>query len=135
MNAGSVSHISSTATTNTALAAALTAVGIPLSDKSFIKVVGDGVRGERTMWFFEERSLCGKYKTRELIAAWSDDSWHLANPEHPFAYIKCALSNREKLVDKVKQEVPLACVKRRGKIAFIPLNATLQEQDMFMRQL
>ena len=136
MNAGPVSHISSTATTNTALAAALTAVGIPLAEqKAFIKVVGDGVRGERTMWFFEAQSPCGKYKTKELIAAWGDDAWHLANPEHPFAYIKCALSNREKLVDKVKQDVPLACVKRRGKIAFIPLDAPLQVQDMFMRKL
>ena len=134
MNTGAVSHISSTATTNTSLAAALTAVGIPLSDRPFLKVVGDGVRGERTMWFFDAQSPCGKYKTKELIAAWGDDSWHLANPEHPFAYIKCALSNRERLVDKVKQDVPLACVKRRGKIAFIPLNATPQEQDMFMRK-
>ncbi len=135
MNTGAVSHISSTATTNTSLAAALTAVGIPLSDRPFLKIVGDGVRGERTMWFFDAQSPCGKYKTKELIAAWGDDAWHLANPEHPFAYIKCALSNRERLVDKVKQGVPLACVKRRGKIAFIPLNATPQEQDMFMRKL
>ena len=135
MNTGSVSHISSTATTNTSLAAALTAVGIPLSAKPFIKVVGDGVGGERTMWFFEQQSPCGKFKTKELIAAWGDDTWHLAHPEHPFAYIKCALSNRERLVDKVKQDVPLACIKRRGTIAFIPLNATLHEQDMFLRKL
>ncbi len=44
----------------------------------------------------------------ELIAAWGDDAWHLASPEHPFAYIKCALSNRERLVDNplVKGEMP-----------------------------
>ena len=135
MNTGAVSHISSTATTNTPLAAALTAVGIPLSDRPFLKIVGDDVRGERTMWFFDAQSPCGKYKTKELIAAWGDDAWHLANPEHPFAYIKCALTNRERLVDKVKQDVPLACVKRRGKIAFIPLDATQQVQDMFLRKL
>ena len=135
MNTGAVSHISSTATTNTSLAAALTAVGIPLSEKPFLKVVGDGVHGERTVWFFEPQSPCGKYKTRELIAAWGDDAWHLANPEHPFAYIKCALSNRERLVDKVKQDVPLACVKRRGKIAFIPLDASPRTEEMFLRYL
>lgn len=135
MNTGAVSHISSTATTNTSLAAALTAVGIPLSEKPFLKVVGDGIRGERTVWFFEPQSPCGKYKTKELIAAWGDDAWHLANPEHPFAYIKCALSNRERLVDKVKQDVPLACVKRRGKIAFIPLDASPRTEEMFLRYL
>jgi hypothetical protein len=38
-------------------------------------------------------------------------------------------------VDKVKQDVPLACVRRRGRIAFIPLNASLRTEEMFMRQL
>jgi hypothetical protein len=131
----SVFHISGTATANTALAAALTAVGIQLAEKPFIKTVGDGIFNERTIWFFEPASPCGKYKTKELIAAWSDDAWHAANPEHPFAYIKCALSNRERLVDKVKQGVPLACVRRKGKIAFIPLNADLRTEELFMRQL
>jgi hypothetical protein len=31
--------------------------------------------------------------------------------------------------------VPLACVKRRGKIAFIPLNATPATEDFFLRHL
>jgi hypothetical protein len=131
----SVTHLSPASTTNTNLAAALTAVGIPLSDKPFIRIVEDGIPGERTVWLFEPVSPCGKFVTRDLVAAWQDDSWHLANPEHPFAYIKCALENRARLVDKVKQDVPLACVRRRGKIAFIPLNASPRTEEMFMRQL
>ena len=59
----------------------------------------------------------------------------LSDPEHPFAYVKCALMNRERLVDKVKQGVPLACIKRRGKIAFLPLNASPATEDLFLRQL
>lgn len=133
MNA--ITHISSTATSNTCLAAALTAVGIPLAEKPFVRVVGDGIRGERTVWFFEPQSQDGSYQTKEMIAAWHDDAWHLANPEHPFAYIKCALLNRERLVDKVKQDVPLACVKRRGKIAFIPLDASPRTEEIFLRNL
>jgi hypothetical protein len=133
MNA--VSHLSATATSNTCLAAALTAVGIQLAEKPFVRVVGDGIRGERTVWFFDPQSHCGNYQTKELIAAWHDDAWHLAHPEHPFAYIKCALLNRQRLVDKVKQDVPLACVQRRGKIAFIPLDATPRTEDMFLRYL
>jgi hypothetical protein len=132
----SLSILSSpTATGNTALAAALTAVGIPLASKPFVRVVGDGIRGERIVWFFEPQSLCGKYDTKELIAAWGDESWHRANPEHPFAYIKCALRNREHLVDKVKQDVPLACVKRRGRIAFIPLDAPAGVEDFYLSRL
>ena len=133
MNA--VSHLSSTATSNTSLAAALTAVGIPLAKKPFVRVVGDNTRGERLVWFFEPQSADGQYQTAELIAAWNDDGWHQANPEHPFAYIKCALRNRERLVDKVKRDVPLACVRQRGKIAFIPLNASPRTQDLFLRYL
>ena len=133
MNA--VSNLSSTATSNTSLAAALTAVGIHLSEKPFVRVVGDGIRGERTVWFFDPQSPCGKFQTKELIAAWHDDAWHLSHSEHPFAYIKCALLNRERLVDKVKRDVPLACVMRRGKIAFIPLDATPATEDLFLRHL
>jgi hypothetical protein len=133
MNA--VSNLSSTATSNTSLAAALTAVGIHLSEKPFVRVVGDGIRGERTVWFFDPQSPCGKFQTKELIAAWHDDAWHLSHSEHPFAYIKCALLNRERLVDKVKRDVPLACVKRRGKIAFIQLDASPATEDLFLRHL
>lgn len=132
MNA--VSHLSSTSTSNTALAAALTAVGISLAEKPFVRVVGD-FQGERFVWFFEPQSPCGKFQTKELIEAWNDDAWHLANPEHPFAYIKCALKNRESLVDKVKQDSPLACIKRRGKIALLPLNASARTEDLFLRHL
>jgi len=128
-------HLSSTATSNTCLAAALTAVGIPLAVKPFIQVVGDGVKGERTVWFFEPASLCGKYQTKKLIAAWNDEAWHIANPEHPFAYIKCAMNNREKLVDKVKQHIPMACIRRRGKILFLPLNASPRTEDFFLSKL
>lgn len=131
----SITHISSTATSNTCLAAALTAVGIPLAEKPFVRVVGDGIHGERTVWFFEPQSSCGKFQTKQLIEAWNDDAWHHANPEHSFAYIKCALLNRQRLVDKVKQDVPLACVKRRGKIAFIPLDASPRTEDLFLRHL
>ena len=65
----SVSHLSSTATSNTCLAAALTAVGIPLAERPFLRVVGDGIRGERVVWFFDPQSPDGRFQTRDLIAA------------------------------------------------------------------
>jgi hypothetical protein len=83
----------------------------------------------------DKPSQCGKFQTKALIEGWNDDAWHLANPEHPFACIKCALLNRQRLVDKVKQHVPLACVKRRGKIAFIPLDASPATEDLFLKYL
>lgn len=133
MNA--ITHLSSTATSNTCLAAALTAVGIPLAARPFVRVVGDGVNGERVVWFFEPQSPDGTYQTKELIEAWNNDAWHLANPEHPFAYIKCALLNRERLVDKVKRDVPLACIQRRGKVALLSLDASPRTEEMILRHL
>jgi hypothetical protein len=133
MNA--VSHLSSVSTSNTCLAAALAAVGIPLAARPLARVVGDDIRGERVVWFFEPQSPDGSMVTRRLIDAWNDEAWHLANPEHPFAYVKCALLNRERLVDKIKRDVPLACVKRRGKIALIPLDAPPRTEDFFLRHL
>ena len=133
MNA--VSHLSSTATSNTCLAAALTAVGIPLAARPFVRVVGDGVSGERVVWFFEPHSPDGNYQTKELIEAWNNDAWHIANPEHPFAYIKCALLNRERLVDKVKRDVPLACVQRRNKFALLSLDASPRTEEIILRHL
>lgn len=133
MNA--ITHLSSTATSNTCLAAALTAVGIPLAARPFVRVVGDGINGERVVWFFEPQSPDGTYQTKELIEAWNNDAWHLANPEHPFAYIKCALLNRERLVDKVKRDVPLACIQRRGKVALLSLDASPRTEEMILRHL
>lgn len=133
MNA--ISHLSSNATSNTALAAALSAVGIPLAEKPFIRVMGEGPNGQRTIWFFEPQSADGRFATRDLIAAWDDNAWHLANPEHPFAYIKCALKNREHLVDKVKQNTPLGCIRRGGKIAYLPLDASPRTEELILRQL
>ncbi len=133
MNA--VSHLSSTSTGNTMLAAALCAVGIPLAEKPFVRVVDNTAGPERMIWFFEPRSHDGRLLTKDLIAAWHDDAWHLANPEHPFAYIKCALLNRESLEEKLRTDVPLACIRRRGRIAFLPLDATPQAEDFILRRL
>jgi hypothetical protein len=130
----SFAYASSESTSNTCLAAALTAIGVPLAEKPFMQVVDTGGR-ERTVWFFAPVSLCGKYRSAKLIAAWNDEQWHLANPEHPFAYIKCAMINRERLVDKIKRKAPLVAIRRRGKIALVPMNATPRQEELILRQL
>ena len=123
--------------TNTILAAALAAVGIPFHDnRAFSQVHGDGISsGGRTTWYFQEQSDCGKFKTAELIKAWEDKEWHARNPEHPFAYIKVAFENHSRLVDKLKQDAPLGMVRRRGKIALVSLNASQRTQDLIFRRL
>ena len=116
-------------TTNTKLAAALLAVGIPLDPKNPVKVL-TGDRGDRHGFFFLPVSPCGQYKTAALIQAWDDPDWHRRFPEHPFSYIKCAFDNFERAVDYIRRRVPTAVVARGNKLAFLSLNAsdTLQKQ-------
>ena len=123
--------------TNTLLAAALTAVGIPFdTQRGLHQVRGDGIAsGGRFTYYFAEQSLDGRHKTAELIAAWENPKWHLANPEHPFAYIKCALLNRERLVDMIKQDSPLTMLRHHGKIALVGLHASQATQDAVQRRL
>lgn len=123
-------------TTNTLLAAALSAIGIPFSTRASSIVTGDSIAGSgRITWYFEPRSACGQYSTAELINAWDDKGWHARNPEHPFAYIKCAMQNYSRLIDHLKHDVPIGLVKHRGKIALVSLNASQSLQDSIFRKL
>ena len=110
-------------TTNTKLAACLAACGISLRAHNPIrKVLGDC--RDQTAFFFEPISPCGNYKTAELIAAWDDKSWHLKNPEHPFAYLKVAMDNMERLRDFVRKGIPTIAVEKGSKVAFLSLDAS-----------
>lgn len=110
-------------TTNTDLASALCAVGIPLKKGCPVRLL-TGDAGDRRCFFFEPISPCGKYVTRDLMLAWQDPAWHERNPEHPFAYLKCAADNRRYLLDYIKSSRPIALIEKRGKMAFIPVNAS-----------
>lgn len=123
-------------TTNTMLAAALAAMGIPFDTKPSSIVTGDGIAGGgRVTWYFQARSEDGHYATAELIAAWDDKGWHLRHPDHPFAYIKCAMQNFSRLMDKLKHDTPLGMVRKRGKIALISLNCSQHTQDIIFKKL
>jgi hypothetical protein len=121
-------------TTNTNLAAALCAVGIPLRKKTPVRVVA-GPKGDRYTFFFEASSPCGIYKTHELMRAWDDAAWHDKNPEHPFAYLKVACDNEKRLLDYIKRRVPIAAVVKGSKIAFLSLHAPDAVQRAVFREL
>jgi hypothetical protein len=46
---------------------------------------------------------------------------------HPIRNPKSPIRNQK--------DVPLACISRRGKFVFLPLNATPQTEDLFLRYL
>lgn len=122
-------------TTNSlALAAALLALGIPFFDgHPFVKTRSE--KGENYTFFFQDVSNCGKFRTAEYMAAWNDPTFHETHPEDPFSYIKCAFTNREKLLDKVNQGLDLVMIERNGKIALISKTASKETQDAIFSKL
>jgi hypothetical protein len=121
-------------TTNTKLAAALTAVGIPLNKDCPVRLLAGG-NGRNHCFFFQEKSPCGDFITVELIKAWDDREWHLTHPEHPFAYLKVAFENAERLTDYVKKGTPIGTVTRGHKIGFLSLGASDAAQKIFFKEL
>lgn len=121
-------------TSDLALAAALLAIGIPFASTpfaSFRTVKG----GDQYVFLFAPESKCGNYSTAELINAWEDEAWHIKNPEHPFAYIKCGFSNRSGLLDKVKSAAPLVIVEKHGKLAILSAGASPEFQTAIFSRL
>ena len=121
-------------TGNTKLAAALSAVGIPLRKESPVRLL-TGAKGDSKCFFFEPQSPCGHYRTVELILAWNDREWHAKHPEHPFAYLKVAFENHERLTDYVRQGTPIAAVTKGNKIGFLSISAGDDAQKIFFKEL
>lgn len=127
-------HLQPLETNNTKLAAALSAVGIPLRKDNPVQLI-TGERKDSHCFFFEEKSPCGEYKTSELIKAWDDAAWHMRNPEHPFAYLKVAFENQERLTDYIRRGTRIATVTKGSKIGFLSLNASPALEKVFFTEL
>lgn len=125
---------------NTQLAAALTALGIPLDPhvgaQHFREKVAPSNIKDTTVWTFAERSACGKYDSAEMVRCWHDEAWMKANPEHPLAYLRAAFRNRDKLLDYICDvQGPLA-VKRRGERAVvISKHTTAEARERLLKRL
>lgn len=112
------------------LAAALLACGVPLwRDLPIERNAG------RIIFFFMPASPCGAFQTRPLMLAWENRRWHESNPEHPFAYVSCAIENRRRLMREIKQKSPLVVFLRAGHPQFLSLNADAKTESLFMREL
>ena len=114
----------SDSTPNTKLAASLAALGIePDIKRPYTAVCGDGIRTLRVTWYFAPQSIDGKFVTGEMINAWEDPTFHERFPEHPLSYLKVGFENEARLNALIHDNVPLAMLRRRGKIAFLSTEA------------
>ena len=122
-------------TSDLALCAALLAIGIDFVDEEIKFVRTKGTHGERLSFFMNERSTCNQYSTLEMINAWHNENFHINNPDHPFAYIKCAFKNREGLLDKVNKHSNLVIMNTNGKLVAISETASESCQDKIFSQV
>ncbi len=102
------------------LAACLTALGIPFSERPGFRVSGD--TEPVVNWLFDESSPDGKFKASEMIARWQDKVW-VSRPdnEHPLAYMAAAMRNLSTLIRFHIGQTPKAeLVKRGNKTLVIP---------------
>jgi hypothetical protein len=121
------------------LAAALTALGIPLDPNVglawYREQTDAGVR-DTTSVALEGISADRKFNAGALAKAWNDDAWHAANPTHPLAYIRTAFRNLDKMLRFVAEEQgPLALIRRGNRTAVISKRTTPEVRAKIMQGL
>ena len=129
-----VAHTEESDTLQTAdvrLAAALLSLGIrPVGGNTGINLVFPNKPGVHRTITMEPVSMCGKYRTSVMLAAWKQGlSWIEANPEHKFAYCMACMMNHRDLVTSIKQEEEFAFIKKGKSVAMLSTNAPLRTEE------
>jgi hypothetical protein len=116
---------------------ALVALGIPLDPEcGYIETreVVNGWEQRVVTWTLKARSDCGRYDTRRMIAAWSDEAW-LKHYCEPLAYLKAAFGNLEAIGAQMKRQAPLALLRKGTRIALIPFDASRKRREELLTAL
>jgi len=125
--------IHGTNTSDIRLVSALTAMGIKCDDKTPSgALVGNG--SSVRIWRVSDQSNCGKWKTSDLIRWWRDNTFHVTNPQHPFAYVKCALWNHKQLVTAIKGDRPLVLVEKGESFAYLHPDCSSETERQILSQ-
>ena len=116
------------------LAACLTALGIPFSERPAFKVSGD--TAPVVNWLFDEASLDGKYKASEMISRWNDKVWISRDDnEHPLAYMAAAMRNLKTLIQHhIGQAAHMELVKKGNKTLLIPEGVPEAQLGLLIRK-
>lgn len=110
------------------LAAALMAIGIAPCGAEPVTVVTFADRpGESFQFTLSGVSACGRYKTRDMLAAWREgEAWIDRHPEHPFAYAMACAKNYAAILRYIKRAERQVWLQRGRSIAMLPLNASAE---------
>ncbi len=117
------------------LAACLTALGVPFSEKPSFAVTGD--TRPSVNWLFDEQSTDGKFRASDIIAKWNDKEWISAEDnEHPAAYMAAAMMNLRTLICHHMGNAPtVELVKRGRKTLVLPEGTPEAQLGILIRKL
>lgn len=116
------------------LAACLTALGIPFSEKPAFKVTGDAE--PVVNWLFDESSPDGKFKASEMISRWNDKAWIQRDDNaHPLAYMAAAMRNLCTLIQHhIGQAPTVELVKRGNRVLVVPEGVPESQLGLLIRK-
>jgi|TARA_R110002167_G_scaffold82978_1_gene226011 hypothetical protein len=119
------------------LAAALMSLGIaPVGSEPVRIVTREHLSGEQYQFYFNPVSNCGKFRTREMLAAWREGTaWVEKNPDHPFAFAMAAVWNYRDLLRFIKGKAPYAWISQGRSIAMLPLDASAGLQEKILGRM
>lgn len=114
-------------TQNVEIAACLSTLGFELLELVRLKspaiqsAEADGI----VTWTFAPVSRDGKYKLKDVLAAWNNEAW-LTDPAttDPLAFIICAFRNRQRHLDYIKKGVAMVAFKTGNRWALVPENCS-----------
>lgn len=94
-----------------------------------------GGRGPKYVFYFKERSACGRWETAFLVKRWDDVGWMEAHPEHPWAYLWGMAVHYRRVLNFVKAQPPLVEIEHGGLVGFLGANASQEVGDKFFDRL
>jgi len=129
---------------NTHLIAAACTSGGMLYKDGYLDTIGQGHDGKpcRTVvWLMEEKEITFSatqketISTQEFIRRWHDREWCAANPDHPIVFMRYYQATLTQLREAIRNETPTLVVKKGGRAAYIPGNATEAEKSALLSKL
>ena len=128
-------------TTDIKLASALLACGVPPVPGEEVSMLDGDCR--RVEFNFLPVSMCGKYKTEALMAAWEmeqsatckEERFTTRNPEHPFSYCMAVWANYWGLWEYVTRATPKLYIRRGPSVAVVDPDSPQHIQDHLLGKI
>jgi hypothetical protein len=129
---------------NTHLVAASACAGGELAENGYLDTIEqaqDGSPRRSVVWCMDEKEIVFNgfigetIMQSEFIRRWTSKTWCDENPDHPIAFMKFYQETLSRLRDHLKKQTPTLMIKKGGRTAFIPANASETERNKIISKL